>query len=180
MHLSAVNLHNWCPSSISTSKISHVTENGQWLGVNKKGNHTTHIGSFEWKGKKRNTTNNEDNGGEIKLELFKIIVIATTVAMKMTMGKILSDNNNDSTNKKMKSWSFRRQYLRNINTSLYNNNARLCVLESNRCAKVKDIFHFFCEDNNARHWNGSRFKGWLSPHMECGLKIGVYSVPSWA
>ena len=57
----------------------------------------------------------------------------------MTMGKILSDNNNDSTNKKMKSWSFRRQYLRNINTSLYNNNARLCVLESNRCAKVKDI-----------------------------------------
>ena len=139
MHLSAVNLHNWCPSSISTSKISHVTENGQWLGVNKKGNHTTHIGSFEWKGKKRNTTNNEDNGGEIKLELLKIIVIATTVAMKMTMGKILSDNNNDSTNKKMKSWSFRRQYLRNINTSLYNNNARLCVLELNRCAKVKDI-----------------------------------------
>ena len=46
MHLSAVNLHDWRPSSISTPKISHVTENGQWLGVNKKGNHTTHIGSF--------------------------------------------------------------------------------------------------------------------------------------
>ena len=55
------------------------------------------------KRKKRNTTNNEDNGGEIKLELLKIIVIATKVAMKMTLGKILSGNNNDSTNKKMKS-----------------------------------------------------------------------------
>ena len=99
----------------------------------------------------------------------------------MTMGKKVNDNNNNnSSNKLMKSWSFRRQYLRNINTSLYNNNARLCVLESNRCAKVKDIFHFFCEDNNALHWNGSRFKGWLSSHMECGLKIGVYSVPWWA
>ena len=49
MHLSAVNLHDWRPFSISTPKISHVTENGQWLGVNKKGNHTTHIGSFESK-----------------------------------------------------------------------------------------------------------------------------------
>ena len=49
MDLSAVNLHDWRPSSISTPKISHVTENGQWLGVNKKGNHTTHIGSFESK-----------------------------------------------------------------------------------------------------------------------------------
>ena len=49
MHLSAVNLHDWRPSTISTPKISHVTENGQWLGVNKKGNHTTHIGSFESK-----------------------------------------------------------------------------------------------------------------------------------
>ena len=55
------------------------------------------------KRKKRNTINNEDNGGEIKLELLKIILIATTVAMKITMRKILSDNNNDSTNKKMKS-----------------------------------------------------------------------------
>ena len=129
--------------------------------------------------KKNNTTSNENNDGEKKLELIKIIIIATTVAMKMIMGKIQSDNNNnDSTNKQMKIWSFRRQNLRNINTSLYNNNTRLCALESNMCAKVKDIFHFFCEDN-ALHWNGSRFKGWLSPHMEYGLKIGVYSVPWW-
>ena len=53
MDLPAVNLHDWRPSSISTPKISHVTENGQWLGVNKKGNHTTHIGSFESKKKKK-------------------------------------------------------------------------------------------------------------------------------
>ena len=26
-HLSAVNLHNWRPSSFSTSKISHVAQN---------------------------------------------------------------------------------------------------------------------------------------------------------
>ena len=54
VHLSAVNLHDWCPPSSYAPKISHVTENGQWLGVNKKGNHTSHIGSFEskWKEKK--------------------------------------------------------------------------------------------------------------------------------
>ena len=46
MHLSAVNLHDWRPSSVSTPKISHMTKNGQWLGVNNKGNHTTHTGSF--------------------------------------------------------------------------------------------------------------------------------------
>ena len=66
MHLSAVNLHDWRPSSISTPKISHVTENGQWLGINKKGNHTTHIGSFKSMKKKRNTTSNENNDGEIR------------------------------------------------------------------------------------------------------------------
>ena len=66
MHLSAVNLHNWCPSSISTPEISHVTENGQWLGINKKGNHPTHIGSFKSKWKKKNTTINENNDGEIR------------------------------------------------------------------------------------------------------------------
>ena len=34
----------------------------------------------------------------------KIIIIATTVAMKLIMGKILIDNNNnDSTNKQMES-----------------------------------------------------------------------------
>ena len=71
--------------------------------------------------KKTNTTNNEDNDGEIKLELIK--VIATMVGMKMTMGKLLNDNNNDSISKQTKSWSFRRQYLWNINNSLYNNNA---------------------------------------------------------
>ena len=105
MHLSAVNLHDWRPSSISTPKISHVTENGQWLGVNKKGNHTTYTGSFESNGKKkRNTSSNENKDGEIKLELIKIIIVATTVAMKIIMGEILSDNNNnDSTNKQMKS-----------------------------------------------------------------------------
>ena len=164
MHLIAGNLHDWRPSSVSTSKISHVTENGQWLGVNKKGNHTTHIGSFESKWKKKNTINSENNDGEIKLELIKITIIATTVAMKVIMGKIQSDNNNnDSTNKQRKSWSFRRQYLRNISTSLHNNNARLFVLESNRCPRAKDIFHFFCDDSNALHWNESRFKGGLSP-----------------
>ena len=70
MHLTADNLHDWRPSSFSTPKISHVTENGQWLGVNKKGNHTTHIGSFESKFYK-NTINSENNDGEIKLELIK-------------------------------------------------------------------------------------------------------------
>ena len=52
---------------------------------------------------KKNTINSENNDGEIKLELIKITIIATTVAMKMIMGKIQSDNNNnDSTNKQMK------------------------------------------------------------------------------
>ena len=56
------------------------------------------------KKKKRNTTSNESNDGEIKLELIKIIIIATTVAMKMIMGEILSDNNNDdSIDKQIKS-----------------------------------------------------------------------------
>ena len=110
MHLIAGNLHDWRPSSVSTPKISHVTENGQWLGVNKKGNHTTHIGSFESKWKKKKiyiyiyTTNNENNDGEIKPELIKITIIATTVAIKMRMGKIQSDNSSyDSTNKQRKS-----------------------------------------------------------------------------
>ena len=54
--------------------------------------------------KKKNTINSENNDGEIKLELIKITIIATTVAMKMIMGKIQSDNNNnDSTNKQRKS-----------------------------------------------------------------------------
>ena len=49
-------------------------------------------------------TSNENNDGEIKLELTKIIIIATTVAMKMITGEVLSyNNNNDSTNKQIKS-----------------------------------------------------------------------------
>ena len=132
-------------------------------------------------GKKKNiyiyTTNNENNDGEIKPELIKITIIATTVAIKMRMGKIQSDNSSyDSTNKQRKSWSFRRQYLQNITTSLRNNNARLFVLESNRCPREKVIFHFFYDDSNALNWNESRFKGGLSPHMECGLIIGVHPV----
>ena len=43
LHLCAVNLHNWRPSSISTSKISHVTENGDWLGVQTEGDKLTDI-----------------------------------------------------------------------------------------------------------------------------------------
>ena len=181
MHLSAVNFHDWRPSSISTPKISHVTKNGQWLGVNKKGNHTTHIGSFEskWKKKKkRNTTNNKNNDGEIKLELIKIVIIATTVTMKMIMGKILSDNNNnDSTNKQMKSWSFskrRRQQLQNINNSLCSNKARLFILELNRFLGAKDIFHF-CEDSYTLHQSEFNLDG-LSGVC---LKIGSYSVTWW-
>ena len=45
------------------------------------------------KKKRRNTTSNENNDGEIKLEVLKIIIIATKVAM--IMGKILIDNNNN-------------------------------------------------------------------------------------
>ena len=102
------------------------------------------------------------------------------VGMKMTMGKLLSDNNNDSTNKQTKSWSFRRQYLWNINNSLYNNNAWLFVLESNRCPRANVTFLFFCEDSNTPLLNEPRFKGRLSLYMECGLRIGLYSVTWWA
>ena len=181
MHLSAVNFHDWRPSSISTPKISHVTKNGQWLGVNKKSNHTTHIGSFEskWKKKKRkkkrNTTNNKNNDGEIKLELIKIVIIATTVTMKMIMGKILSDNNNnDSTNKQMKSWSFskrRRQQLQNINNSLCSNKARLFILELNRFLGAKDIFHF-CEDSNTLHQSEFNLDGLSGMWLENWVIFG--------
>ena len=51
--------------------------------------------------KKTNTTNNEDNDGKVRLELIKVIAIM--VELKMRMGKLLSDNNNDSTNKQTKS-----------------------------------------------------------------------------
>ena len=48
MHLTAVNLQNRRPSTISTSKITHVTENRDWFRVNNKGNHTTNIGAILW------------------------------------------------------------------------------------------------------------------------------------
>ena len=38
-YLVAVHLHDRCPSSIPTSKISHVTENGCWLWVKDNCNH---------------------------------------------------------------------------------------------------------------------------------------------
>ena len=130
---------------------------------------------------KKNTINSENNDGEIKLELIKITIIATTVAMKMIMGKIQSDNNNnDSTNKQRKSWSFskrRRQQLQNINNSLCSNKARLFILELNRFLGAKDIFHF-CEDSNTLHQSEFNLDG-LSSRMECGLKIGLYSVTWW-
>ena len=53
MHLITGNLHDWRPSSISTPKISRVNENGQGLGVNKKGTYTVFIGSSESKRKKK-------------------------------------------------------------------------------------------------------------------------------
>ena len=39
----AVNLHDRRPSSISTSKISHVTENGDWFGVQTEGDQFSDI-----------------------------------------------------------------------------------------------------------------------------------------
>ena len=180
MHVIVGNLHDRRPSSVSTPKISHVTENGQWESTRRVTTPLT-LDLLNQNGKKKYiyiyTTNNENNDGEIKPELIKITIIATTVAIKMRMGKIQSDNSSyDSTNKQRKSWSFRRQYLQNITTSLRNNNARLFVLESNRCPRAKVIFHFFYDDSNALNWNESRFKGGLSPHMECGLIIGVHPV----
>ena len=38
-YLVAVHLHDRCPSSIPTSKISHLTENGCWLWVKDNCNH---------------------------------------------------------------------------------------------------------------------------------------------
>ena len=47
------------------------------------------------KKKRRNTTSNENNDGEIKLEVLKIIFKATVA---MIMGKILIDNNDNNNN----------------------------------------------------------------------------------
>ena len=46
-YLSAVNFHNWRPPSISTSKIPHVTEDGDWFGVQTEGNKFTDIRSIK-------------------------------------------------------------------------------------------------------------------------------------
>ena len=45
------------------------------------------------------------------------------------------------------------------------------------CPRAKDFFHFICEDRNALHWNESRFKGGLSPHMEYekNWNVGVFA-----
>ena len=42
-YLVAVHLHDRCPSSIPTSKISHVTENGCWLWVKDNCNHLSFV-----------------------------------------------------------------------------------------------------------------------------------------
>ena len=76
----------------------------------------------------------------MELELIKIIIIATSVAMKMTMAEIMSGNDNDSTNKQVKNLSLskiRRQQLQNINNSLRSNNALLFILELNRREEAK-------------------------------------------
>ena len=48
-HLFAVNFHDRRPSSISTSNISHVTENRNWFGVNGECNQLTHFRPVEYK-----------------------------------------------------------------------------------------------------------------------------------
>ena len=48
-HLAAVNLHDRRPSSISTSKISHVTENRNWFWFNLEGNQLTHPRPVQYK-----------------------------------------------------------------------------------------------------------------------------------
>ena len=42
-YLVSVHLHDRCPSSIPTSKISHVTENGCWLWVKDNCNHLSFV-----------------------------------------------------------------------------------------------------------------------------------------
>ena len=58
----------------------------------------------------------------------------------MIMAKIISGNDNDSTNKQVKNLSLskrRRQQLQNINNSLRSNNALLFNLELNRRGEAK-------------------------------------------
>ena len=49
LYLVAVNLHDGRPSSISTSKISHVTENRNWFWVKVKRSQLTYPRSVEYK-----------------------------------------------------------------------------------------------------------------------------------
>ena len=46
-YLSAINLHNRRPPSISTLKISHVAEDGDWFGVQTEGNQFADIRSIK-------------------------------------------------------------------------------------------------------------------------------------
>ena len=46
-YLSAINLHNRRPPSISTPKISHVAEDGDWFGVQTEGNQFADIRSIK-------------------------------------------------------------------------------------------------------------------------------------
>ena len=46
-YLSAINLHNRRPPSISTPKISHVAEDGDWFGVQTEGNQVADIRSIK-------------------------------------------------------------------------------------------------------------------------------------
>ena len=46
-YLSAINLHNRRPPSISTPQISHVAEDGDWFGVQTEGNQFADIRSIK-------------------------------------------------------------------------------------------------------------------------------------
>ena len=47
-YLVAINFHDRRPSPISTSKISHVTEDWSWLWVNAERNQLTHVWPVEY------------------------------------------------------------------------------------------------------------------------------------
>ena len=116
MHLSGVHP----PSPHPKFPMWQKTDNG-WESTRRV---TTPLTLDLLNNKKKNTTSNEKNwwnkktwNGEIKLEPIKKIIIVTSEAMKMIMAKIISGNDNDSTNKQVKSLSFskrQRQQLQNI------------------------------------------------------------------
>ena len=71
-YLFAVNLHDRRPFSISTSKISHVTENRNWFWVKVKRNQLTYPPSVEYK-----------NTGKQKMtRVIKDCQIVNTVALR--------------------------------------------------------------------------------------------------